>query len=38
VGNDTGKRYACTTCGVEVIITKGGDGEVKCCNAPMERK
>lgn len=38
MANETGKRYACATCGVEVIITKGGDGEVRCHDAPMTRK
>lgn len=38
VANETGKRYACQTCGAEVIVTKGGNGEVHCCSAPMARK
>ena len=38
MANETGKRYACQSCGVEVIVTKGGDGEVHCCARPMERK
>lgn len=38
MANETGKRYACGTCGAEVIVTKGGDGEVNCCSAPMARK
>jgi predicted RNA-binding Zn-ribbon protein involved in translation (DUF1610 family) len=26
----TGKRYICPKCGTEVIVTKGGDGELRC--------
>lgn len=38
MANETGKRYACGQCGAEVIVTKGGDGEVQCCSVPMARK
>jgi desulfoferrodoxin-like iron-binding protein len=38
VANETGKRYACPSCGAEVIVTKGGDGQVRCCGDPMARK
>jgi len=38
LANETGKRYACGSCGAEVIVTKGGDGEVQCCAAPMNKK
>lgn len=30
-----GKRYTCETCGAEVLVTKGGDAELKCHGAPM---
>jgi DNA-directed RNA polymerase subunit RPC12/RpoP len=26
----TGKRYKCNTCGAEFIVTKGGDGTLRC--------
>ncbi len=26
----TGKRYRCTTCGAEFIVTKGGEGTLRC--------
>ena len=38
MSNETGKRYACQSCGAEVIVTKGGDGEVRCCGTAMGRK
>jgi DNA-directed RNA polymerase subunit RPC12/RpoP len=28
-----GKRYKCETCGTEILVTKGGDGEP--CGTPM---
>lgn len=31
-----GKRYTCETCGAEVLITKGGDGALRCHGAEME--
>ena len=38
MANEIGKRYRCTKCGAEVIVTRGGDGTVHCCNQPMEKK
>ena len=43
MANQMGKRYGCASCGVEVVVTKGGDGTLTCnggsCNgAPMEQK
>lgn len=26
----TGKRYRCPTCGAEFIVTKGGEGSLRC--------
>jgi desulfoferrodoxin-like iron-binding protein len=34
--NETGKRYACTTCGAELLVTRGGAGSVHCCGRPMQ--
>lgn len=34
----TGKRYTCPTCGSEFIATKGGDGELRCNDTPLEEK
>ncbi len=36
--NEMGKRYGCGTCGVEVVVTKGGDGALTCCSGPMAQK
>jgi len=30
-----GARLHCSKCGTEVIVVKGTDGEVLCCEAPM---
>ena len=38
MANQAGKRYKCSKCGAEIIVTKGGDGAVNCCNQPMEIK
>ena len=38
MANQIGKRYRCTKCGVEFIVTKGGDGAIHCCDQPMEQK
>jgi DNA-directed RNA polymerase subunit RPC12/RpoP len=38
MANNVGKRYICSKCGAEVIITRGGNGTVTCCNTPMEIK
>ena len=38
VANQVGKRYQCTKCGTEMIVTKGGDGDIGCCGEPMQQK
>jgi len=38
MANVVGKRYRCTVCGSEIIITKAGTGAVVCCGKPMEIK
>ena len=37
MANEVGKRYRCTKCGSEFIVTKGGTGVMKCCG-PVEIK
>ncbi|MCY3886281.1 MAG: hypothetical protein OXG19_01030 [Chloroflexi bacterium] len=34
----TGKRYVCSACGAEFIVTKGGDAELKCCGKLLDLK
>jgi desulfoferrodoxin-like iron-binding protein len=36
--NQMGKRYMCSKCGVEVIITKAGGGTLVCCAQDMVMK
>jgi len=38
VANLAGKRYLCTTCGSEFIVTKGGAGQLECHGSPMVMK
>ncbi|MBI5442426.1 MAG: desulforedoxin [Deltaproteobacteria bacterium] len=32
-----GKRFLCTRCGFEFIVTRGG-GEIRCCGQPVVPK
>ena len=34
----TGKRYVCPKCGAEYVVTRGGDGELRCEDTPLEEK
>lgn len=35
---ETGKRYRCTTCGAEFIVTRGSaEGELRCGGEPLEQ-
>ncbi len=36
--NEIGKRYRCTKCGSEFIVTKAGTGQIHCCGQPTEQK
>ena len=38
MANQIGKRYSCSKCGAEVMVTKAGDGTIQCCAQPMEQK
>jgi len=38
MANQLGKVYICGNCKSQVIVTKGGSGQLKCCGAPMEQK
>jgi desulfoferrodoxin-like iron-binding protein len=38
MANETGKRYTCTNCGCEMIVTRSGDGTLTCCGQPMQVK
>jgi desulfoferrodoxin-like iron-binding protein len=34
--SETGKRYVCSTCGSELLVTRGGEGALNCCGQPMQ--
>jgi Desulfoferrodoxin, N-terminal domain len=36
VANSLGKRYTCTVCDAQVLVTKAGDGSLECHGRPME--
>ena len=38
MANETGKRYTCSQCGSEFLVTRGGEGQMKCCNEPTNLK
>ena len=38
MANQAGKRLKCESCGAEVVVTKGGEGSVQCCDKPMMPK
>ena len=38
MANQLGKRLECTSCGVEVLCTKAGQGTLECCNQIMQLK
>ncbi len=38
LANQVGKRYLCGKCNTEMIVTKGGEGALKCCGQQMELK
>ncbi len=36
MATETGKRYVCSECGSEVLVTRAGDGTIKCCGQPAK--
>ena len=38
MSSQTGKRYMCQECGAEFVVTKGGEGTIRCCGKPLELK
>jgi len=38
LANETGKRYFCSKCGAEFIVTKGGEGTIACHGQPLTKK
>ncbi len=38
MANQTGKRYVCSNCGTEMLVTRGGNGTLECCDRPMALK
>jgi hypothetical protein len=35
IGMEIGKRYRCSQCATEVIVTRPGPNEPSCCQQPM---
>ena len=38
MANQVGKRYQCTQCNTEMIVTKAGEGTLQCCGKEMQQK
>ena len=38
MANETAKRYTCSQCGSEFLVTRGGQGQMKCCSEPTQLK
>jgi desulfoferrodoxin-like iron-binding protein len=38
MANQLGKVYVCAKCGAQLIVTKAGNGTLKCCGGAMEQK
>jgi len=38
MASQIGKIYLCGGCGAQVIVTKGGNGTLKCCGSEMQQK
>lgn len=38
MASQVGKRYICSVCGAEYVVTRGGKGELVCCGKTMELK
>ncbi|TAK27071.1 MAG: desulforedoxin [Chloroflexota bacterium] len=36
MANLLGKRMTCPECGAQVLVTKGGNGQVECCGQSMQ--
>ena len=30
--------WLCASCGAQIIVTKGGNGTLKCCGGEMQKK
>ena len=38
MANQIGKMYLCEKCNSQVIVTKGGNGTLKCCGGELKKK
>ena len=36
MANEVRKRYVCSSCNTEMLVTRGGDGTLTCCDQPMQ--
>ncbi|MSP79395.1 MAG: desulfoferrodoxin [Dehalococcoidia bacterium] len=38
MANEIGKRYICSKCASEFVVTKAGKGDMACCGQPVVKK
>ena len=38
MSTEPGKRYVCSSCGSEFVVTRAGDGTPECCGRPVNLK
>ncbi|MDE3073950.1 MAG: hypothetical protein KGJ86_00850 [Chloroflexota bacterium] len=36
MANQVGKRYVCSKCGTEMLVTRKGEGTLACCGVLMQ--
>ena len=36
--SEPGKRYRCSNCGSEFVVTRAAEGTLECCDRPVELK
>ena len=34
--NEVRKRYVCSACNTEMLVTRGSEGTLSCCGQPMQ--
>jgi desulfoferrodoxin-like iron-binding protein len=34
--NEVRKRYVCSACNTEMLVTRAGEGTLTCCGQPMQ--
>lgn len=38
MSSEKGEVYKCNVCGAEIKVKEGGEGELVCCDQPMDKQ